>query len=79
MTRIYQTDYREIKKIMAEKDIRTVSELANTANINRVTLGKVLCGKAQPSSDVMEKLVFFLEISPYKAGEIFFSYTLRNA
>lgn len=79
MAELYKTDYIEIKKIMAEKEIKTIKELAEKTGINRNTLSNVLSGKIQPSSDVMEKLVFFLEISPETAGRIFFSINLRTA
>ncbi|MFR2896205.1 helix-turn-helix domain-containing protein [Hungatella sp.] len=71
MAEIYKTDYIEIKKIMAEKEIKTIKELAEKTGINRNTLSNILNGKVQPSSDVMEKLVFSLEIPPEKAGRIF--------
>lgn len=79
MAEIYKTDYIEIKKIMAEKEIKTIKELAEKTGINRNTLSNILNGKVQPSSDVMEKLVLSLEIPPEKAGRIFFSLILRTA
>lgn len=79
MAELYKTDYIEIKKIMAEKEIKTIKELAEKTGINRNTLSNVLSGKIQPSSDVMEKLVFFLEIPPETAGRIFFNINLRTA
>ena len=71
MAEIYKTDYIEIKKIMAEKEIKTIKELAEKTGINRNTLSNIL--------NVMEKLVFSLEIPPEKAGRIFFSLILRTA
>lgn len=79
MAEIYKTDYIEIKKIMAEKEIKTIKELAEITGVSRNTLSSVLSGKIQPSSDVMEKLVFSLDIPPEKAGRIFFSLFLRIA
>ena len=79
MAEIYKTDYIEIKKIKAEKEIKTIKELAEKTGINRNTLSNILNGKVQPSSDVMENLVFSLEIPPEKAGRIFFSLILRTA
>lgn len=79
MAELYKTDYIEIKKIMVEKGIKTVKELSEKTGISRNTLSTVLSGKTQPSSDVMEKLVFFLEIPPETAGRIFFSINLRTA
>ena len=37
MAEIYKTDYIEIKKIMAEKEIKTIKELAEKTGINRNT------------------------------------------
>ncbi len=67
------TDIIALKKIMIEKGYKTVTSLANSSNINRVTLGKVLDGKSQPSAEVMLKLVNTLGISASQAGEIFFA------
>lgn len=75
----YFADYVAIKKIMIDKGIKTISELAAKSKINRNTLGKVLNGELQPSADVMYKLVSCLEISPIDAGVIFFNYNLRKA
>lgn len=76
MESIFKTDYIELKKIMAEKEIKTVKELAEKSGVNRITLADVLKGKTQPSSDVMQKLVISLEIEPENAGRIFFSNSL---
>lgn len=73
------TDTIAIKKIMVEKGFKTINSLANESGINRTTLGKVLDGKIQPSSDVMFKLVETLDISASEAGEIFFATDLRLA
>lgn len=78
MSNLFKTDYIEIRKIMVEQEIKTISELSQKAGINRTTLGNVLNGKVQPSSEVMEKLVFTLGISPERAGHIFFDKTLRQ-
>ena len=45
MAEIYKTDYIEIKKIMAEKEIKTIKELAEKTGINRNTLSNILNGK----------------------------------
>lgn len=79
MASVFKTDYIELKKIMAEKEIKTVKELAEKSGVNRNTLADVLNGKVQPSSDVMQKLVIALEINPEKAGSIFFNRNLRTA
>lgn len=79
MASVFKTDYIELRKIMAEKEIKTVKELAEKSGVNRNTLADVLNGKVQPSSDVMQKLVISLEINPEKAGSIFFNRDLLTA
>lgn len=78
MASIYKTDIKEIKKIMIDRGIGTMTELSEKSGINRNTLSQVLSGESQPSSDVMDKLVSALNIEPEKAGHIFFSLNLRN-
>lgn len=75
----YKTDTNAIKKIMIDKGINTISELSEKANIHRNTLGKILKGKIQPSSDVMYKLVECLNMTPDQAGMIFFGSGLHIA
>lgn len=79
MAGIFKTDTIELRKIMAEKEIKTTKELSERSGVNRNTLASVLNGSAQPSSDTMEKLVFALDMSPEKAGAVFFKLYLRNA
>lgn len=73
----YSIDIIELKKIMIEKGYDTTIKLAQEAKIDRNTLSKVLKGTSRPSSDVMYKLAECLEISPTRAGEIFFKLNLR--
>jgi len=73
------TDTIAIKKLMVEKGYKTISHLAIESGINRTTLGKVLDGKIQPSSNVMLKLVETLNISATEAGNIFFAENFRTA
>jgi predicted transcriptional regulator len=77
--RNYKADTVAIRKIMADKGITTVVELSKISGVNRNTLGKVLDGTIQPSSDVMDKLVKGLDIEPQDAGLIFFKLDLRGA
>lgn len=79
MASIYRMDVKEVKKLMIEKGINTISQLSQISNIDRNTLGKVLNGSIQPSSEVMDKLVLSLEIPAEKAGIIFFNQNLRTA
>lgn len=78
MSRALRTDYIELRKKMAENEIRTIKNLSDSTGINRNTLSKILSGSAQPSSDSMEKLVVTLHIEPEEAGKIFFTKDLRN-
>lgn len=68
-----KTNIIELKKIMIDKNISTINELSRVSGINRNTLGDVMSGKCQPSSNTMVKLVDALEIPLHKAGKIFFS------
>lgn len=79
MERIFKTDHIELRKIMVEKEVKTIKELAEKSGVNRNTLAQVFNGEKQPSSDVMEKLVATLEIEPERAGKIFFGNNLRTA
>lgn len=74
---IYRMDTNAIKKIMIDRNIKSITELSKKSGIGRNTLTKVLNGQMQPSSDTMEKLVYTLKIPPEKAGKIFFTHTLR--
>lgn len=74
-----KTDVKELRKEMAENGITTIMELSDKTGVNRVTLGRILRGEVQPSSEVMYKLVDGLNLSPEKAGKIFFAENLLIA
>lgn len=78
MTSSLKTDTIALKKIMIEKGYDKIVDLSRKSGIDRTTLGRVLKGKSQPTTDVMYKLVDTLEIPPETAGIIFFSPNLRN-
>ncbi len=73
----YACDVVEIKKEMATQNISTIGELSSLSTISRNTLGKILNAQEQPSAAVMYKLVDALNLSPEKAGSIFFKHNLR--
>ena len=75
----YITDVIALKKLMIEKGISTNSALAEAANTDRTTVGKVLNGKSQPSAELMGKLASALDMDPATAGTIFFKPDLRDA
>lgn len=66
----------ELRKKLAEKGIHTIVELSGKTQISRNTLGNILNGKAQPSSNTMNKLVVALELDAETAGRIFFNHNL---
>lgn len=73
----YIADVKELQKIMIEKGYKYKYELAKESGIDRYTLGLILSGKKQPTSMHMHKLINSLDISPEKAGIIFFKHDLR--
>lgn len=66
------TDIVELRKLMVEKGIITISKLSEVSNVNRNTLSEVLNGDKQPSYTVMCKLKKALDLDGAKAGSIFF-------
>lgn len=78
MEKSYKCNTIELRKIMLERGFLTVNSLSTTSGICRNTLGKVLKGNLQPSSDTMYRLVETLSIAPQRAGEIFFNMDLHN-
>ena len=79
MARRYRTNTNELRKVMIDNKVNTITELSEKTGINRNTLSKILRGVIQPSSDAMDRLVFVLNIEPENAGKIFFTHNLRNA
>ena len=74
----YKTDVKELKKLMVERNIDTITELSTVTGVGRDTLSKVLAGKVNPSFEVMAKIASSLEMAPETAGRIFFAKDLRN-
>lgn len=75
----FSTDVIALKKIAVDRHLDRISDLSKASGVNRNTLGMILNGKAQPSSDVMYKLISALQIPPEEAGCIFFSSNLHTA
>lgn len=74
----YFCDTVELRKAMAEAGLFKIGDLASKAGVSRNTLGKILKNEELPSSGVMYKLAPALNLSPMRAGEIFFAIDLRN-
>lgn len=72
MERVYKTNIIELKKIMVENQLDQIGLLAEATGISRSTIGKVVSGSIQPSSDVIDVLIQALKLTPAQAGEIFF-------
>lgn len=73
----YAVDTIELRKVMAEKKIRTTEEFSRKSGVNRNTLADVLNEKIRPSTSVMDRIVVTLELTPEAAGKIFFAKNLR--
>lgn len=74
-----KTDVVELKKVMIDRGLDRISDLARASGVSRNTLSRIMNGCAQPSSDVMYKLTEALSLEPTHAGRIFFSIDLRKA
>lgn len=73
----YSVDVNALKKLMIDNNIETIQELEEKSGVNRNTLSKILKGEIRPSTSVMERLIFALNIEPINAGPIFFVPDLR--
>lgn len=73
-----RTNTKALRMIMVDKGFNSIGNLAETAEISRITLGKVLSGKVQPSSVVIAKLIVALGIASEETGRIFFNRDLCN-
>lgn len=74
----YEIDVIELKKIIIERHIKSISQLSSICGINRHTLGRILNKGFKPNADTMYKLVDGLNMSPSQARNIFFSIDLNN-
>lgn len=74
----YSVDTTELKKIMIDKGLEKIIDLSDASGVDRNTLSKVLSGDMKPSTTVIEKLMYALDIVPEKAGLIFFKPNLRK-
>lgn len=74
----FATNTKELKKLMIDKNIKTIGELAEKTGISERTVGKILAGTIQPSTKSIYCLINVLDISPIAAGEIFFASNLHK-
>lgn len=74
----YEVDVIALKKIMVEKKLDKIIDLAKASSVDRNTLSKILNKEMKPSTVVIEKLMTALQITPEDAGIIFFNQNLLN-
>ena len=77
MNRLH-TDTVALRHAFNLAGLTTVKACAEFSGVNRNTLGRIFEGKEQPSAMVMDKIVSILQLSPEKAGNIFFAGNLPN-
>lgn len=75
---MYEVDTKELKHIMIDADVATITELADKTGVNRNTLSGILNGSEYPSSMVMHKIMSALGLAPEQAGKIFFAEKLAS-
>lgn len=78
MPRNYITDVIALKKLMVDKRLDKISDLADASGVDRNTVSRIVKGEIQPSSIVMDKIAMALDMEPRQAGEIFFATNLHN-
>lgn len=70
---MYKVDTKELQKAMIDADIKTIEQLSELTGVNRNTLSDIVNGKIFPSSMVMSKLAYCLNLTGEDAGRIFFA------
>ena len=75
----YIVDTVELRKLLIDKNIDSISAFAELSGVGRDTVSGVLKGEIRPSTAVMDKFIAALELEPAAAGRIFFKPNLRNA
>lgn len=70
---LIKTDFELLNKNINESQHSNLSILAKECKITQKQLSLIVAGKAEPTSDIMYKLVDILGIQHKNAGEIFFS------
>lgn len=76
MAGTYKIDTIELRKLMIDKEIVSITELSEKSGVGRDTLSRLMRGKIQPSFGVILKIVDALEMPPETAGRIFFYHEL---
>ena len=72
----YTVDTIMLRKAMLDAGIMTGADLAEKAGVSRVTVSNILTGKFRPSSAVIEKIAYALELDGSEVGRIFFKHEL---
>ena len=72
----YIIDTKELRKAMIDSGFKSITSLADEANVSRHTITSILNGKQRPSSTTIEALSVVLGLSGEDIGRIFFSQKL---
>lgn len=72
----YYVDTKELKKVMIDANIPTITGLADASGVDRNTLGNILSEKTKPSATAIEKIAAALSLSGEDIGRIFFAQEL---
>lgn len=69
---MYEVDSKELKKLMIDHDIESISILSEKTGIDRNTIAKILDGKVLPTYRVIERIAKLLQMDSQQIGSIFF-------
>jgi len=65
-------DVIALKHRMVQQRLDRICDLSNASGVSKPTIGNILAGRIQPSTDVINRLMRTLNLSPSEAGVIFF-------
>lgn len=74
----YEIDLKELKKLMIDCELETITDLAEKSNVDRQTVTSLFSGKSKPSATTMYKIARALKMTPEQAGRIFFKEKLTQ-
>lgn len=63
-------DYKELRKIMIDKDL-SINQLCEQTGVSRTVMSGVLNGHTEPTIKTKEKIISVLNINKEKVEEIF--------
>lgn len=69
---MYEVDCKELRKLMVDHDIDSITTLSEKSGIDRGTIAKTLDGKIQPTYRVIVSFAKVFEMDSQQIGSIFF-------